>query len=333
MLRHGIGPVCYAGAAQNNRFGPVAWFLAVIAPRYNGYPPENPDTRFMIGPMQHAGAKNFLTSLSATDQACLFALNAQARQPVPEAWLPWHCDALPLGLISPERAAWLAPQLGTCSLQPNALVWHAGPSGAVQRSEQLQTILLAARGQGLLSGWRNERFSFWHADCITPEPQRPAFLSVERSGFRWLGMLSHAVHVNGFLPDGRLWCARRSFSKATDPGMLDNVTAGGLPTGETVEGCLQRELAEEAGLFSLEGQALQAAGCVRTSRLEPQGWHDEIVHVFNLTLAPDFEPANQDGEVAAFMCLSPHQVLAQALSGAFTVDAVQTLIQGLRYCA
>jgi isopentenyldiphosphate isomerase len=194
----------------------------------------------------------------------------------------------------------------------------------------LQAVLLSARDQGLLNGWRHERFSFWHADCATPDPQQPAFLSVERSGFRWLGLLSHAVHVNGFLPDGRLWCARRALSKATDPGLLDNVTAGGLPSGERVEDCLQRELAEEAGLFSLDGHQLQAAGSVRTSRLEPQGWHDEIVHVYNLTLKHDFVPANQDGEVSEFQCLQPQHVLAKMQAGEFTVDAVQTLLQGLR---
>jgi ADP-ribose pyrophosphatase YjhB (NUDIX family) len=111
--------------------------------------------------------------------------------------------------------------------------------------------------------------------------------------------------------------------------MLDNVTAGGLPSGERIQDCLLRELAEEAGLFSLDSHVVQNAGRVRTSRMEPQGWHDEIVHVFNLTLASHFVPANQDGEVAEFMCLSPQQVLASMLAGDFTVDAVQTLLQGL----
>jgi isopentenyldiphosphate isomerase len=280
--------------------------------------------------MQHTGPQNFLTSLSTADQSRLFALEAQARHAPPADWLPWYCGALPLGLLSPQRAAWLRQQLPGCSLHAHGLVWHAQDSGEALRSAQLQTVLLRARDDGLLTGWRDERFSFWHADCTTPDPQRPALLSVERSGFRWLGMLSHAVHVNGFLPDGRLWCARRALSKATDPGMLDNVTAGGLPSGETVQTCLLRELAEEAGLFSLDGHGLQAAGSVRTSRQEPQGWHDEIVHVFSLTLAPDFVPSNQDGEVAEFSCLSAQQVLAQAQAGAFTVDAVQTLLQGLR---
>jgi isopentenyldiphosphate isomerase len=283
-----------------------------------------------MGRMQSSGSRNFLASLNLAEQACLFALDVQALQPAPSDWLHWRCGDQRLGLLGKARAAWLAQQLPECSLLPKELVWHAAQVTAAQRSEKLQAALLVARAQGLLTGWRNEAFSFWHADCTTPDPDQPAFLSVERSGFRWLGMRSHAVHVNGFLPDGRLWCARRAMSKATDPGLLDNVTAGGLPSGETVLTCLQRELAEEAGLFGLPAHGLQAAGCVRTARLESQGWHDEVLYVFNLTLNSNFEPKNQDGEVAEFMCLSPQQVLAKMQSGAFTVDAVQSLLQGLR---
>jgi hypothetical protein len=93
---------------------------------------------------------------------------------------------------------------------------------------------------------------------------------------------------------------------------------------------LQRELAEEAGLFDLQGHTLQAAGRVRTARLEPQGWHDEVIHVFNLTLADGFVPVNQDGEVSEFLCLDAPQVLQRMQAGAFTEDAVQSLVQGLQ---
>jgi isopentenyldiphosphate isomerase len=209
-------------------------------------------------------------------------------------------------------------------------VWHAEGKTEQQRSTALQNTLLLAREHGLLTGWRNEPFSFWHTGCVLPDPQRAPLFSVERAGFRFLGLQSHAVHVNGFLADGRLWCARRSLTKATDPGLLDNITAGGLPSGETVERCLQRELAEEAGLFDLQGHTLQAAGRVRTARLEPQGWHDEVIHVFNLTLADGFVPVNQDGEVSEFLCLDAPQVLQRMQAGAFTEDAVQSLVQGLQ---
>lgn len=286
-----------------------------------------------MGRMQATGPQAFLQSLSTAQQTRLFALAAQARQSAPAPWLRWYCGAQALGLMPAPRASWLALHLPACALAAQGLVWHAEDDSAAARSEQLQATLLLARAQGLLTGWRDERFSFWHAACVEPEPQESALFSVERSGFRFLGVLSHAVHVNGFLPDGRLWCARRALSKATDPGLLDNVTAGGLPSGETVQGCLQRELAEEAGLFHLQGVGVHAAGRVRTTRQEPQGWHDEIVHVFNLLLDEDFVPRNQDGEVAEFMCLDAQQVLLAMEAQAFTQDAVQALVQGLRYCA
>ena len=100
--------------------------------------------------------------------------------------------------------------------------------------------------------------------------------------------------------------------------------------GETWLSAAQRELAEEAGLFHLERHPLKPAGQVRTARLEAEGWHDEVLHVFNLTLSGEFVPSNQDGEVAEFMCLSAAETLARIDAGAFTVDATQTLVQGLR---
>ena len=281
--------------------------------------------------MQTPAAHRFFHALDAAQQSALMAFAAQAVQVPPAGLLPWRCGALPVGLLEAPRAAWLARHLRGCTLSPQVLVWDAQDWSAQQRSAALQTALLEARTQGLLSGWRDEPFSFWHAGCTTPDPQRQALFAVERAGYRFLGVPSHAVHVNGFLPDGRLWCGRRALSKATDPGLLDNLTAGGLPAGETVHSCLQRELAEEAGLFDLSQHRLQAAGTVRTARAEPQGWHDETVHVFNLGLAPGFTPLNQDGEVAAFHCLQPMEVLAHIQQGAFTVDATQTLLQGLRH--
>jgi isopentenyldiphosphate isomerase len=249
-------------------------------------------------------------------------------QAPPAGYIPWWCGNTAMGLLAPERARWLTAHLGACSSKPHGIVWDAAAWTREQRGTALQETLGHAHAQGLLTGWRNERFSFWHADCTAPDPRVASLFDAERAGFRFLGLLSHAVHVNGFLPDGRLWIARRALSKATDPGLLDNITAGGLPAGETVHTCLLRELLEEANLQPTPSQ-LQAAGSIRTKRLEPQGWHDEVLHIFNLTLATDDAPHNTDGEVSAFMCLQPHEVLARIDAGVMTQDAVQSLLQGL----
>jgi 8-oxo-dGTP pyrophosphatase MutT (NUDIX family) len=278
---------------------------------------------------EQTGSRAFWAALGEQERAELMGLRASACESRPLEWTPWFCADLPLGLVSPERAVWLSHHLDGLSWDMHSLRWNAGGWTKEQRGASLQAALLQAREQGLLPGWRNEPFSFWHADCAAPDCQREALFQVERSGFRFLGLLSHAVHINGFVPDGRMWCARRSPHKATDPGMLDNLTAGGLPSGESVQDCLQRELAEEAGLFDLTGHDCCAAGHVRSARREPEGWHDEFLHVFNLTLSAGFLPVNQDGEVAEFMCLTPPEVLERIRAGEFTKDAVQTLIQGL----
>lgn len=85
------------------------------------------------------------------------------------------------------------------------------------------------------------------------------------------------MHINGFTPDGRLWCGLRALIKATDPGMLDNVTAGGSPAGESPLGCALRELEEEAGAVLAVTRTLHGAGLVRTAHMDTGGWHDETL--------------------------------------------------------
>jgi 8-oxo-dGTP pyrophosphatase MutT (NUDIX family) len=142
-------------------------------------------------------------------------------------------------------------------------------------------------------------------------------------------MMSHAVHVHGFLPNGDLWCGRRSDHKATDPGLLDNLAAGGLTAGETPLTAALRELAEEASLHLPDPDRLRGCGAIRTQRLEPQGWHDEQLLVYTLPLSEQEIPINADGEVQDFLRLTPGEVVSRMQSGQFTVDACASLAQGL----
>ena len=208
------------------------------------------------------------------------------------------------------------------------LLWKSDCWSSARRSAAVQALLEQARTLGQLPGWRAESFAFWHTECSLPLPDQEAFFTAERSGFRHLGLMSHAVHINGFTEDGRLWCGRRAANKATDPGRLDNITAGGLPAGETVLDCALRELQEEAGLH-LDARALVNTGTRRTTRAEPEGWHDETLLVFNLTLATSVVPRNQDGEVQEFLCLTPTDVLRRIQGREFTADAVASLAQSL----
>jgi 8-oxo-dGTP pyrophosphatase MutT (NUDIX family) len=270
-------------------------------------------------------------------------LDAACHQP-PEDWVPWHCGTNLLGYLSRDRADWLVGLLPACVRNGARVQWNSGTWSITERSAALQDLLERARDMGLVPGWRNEKFSLrfatatatasgGHRDVKGTEPDNPdegVFLQVERAGFRFLGMRSEAVHINGFTVDGQLWCGRRSLTKATDPGMLDNLSAGGLPCGETLLGCAVRELEEEAGFTVPAGAMLRAQGSVLTARLEPQGWHEEVLHVFNMTLPNGFVPVNRDGEVAEFVCLDPHEALRRLQSGEFTPDAAIALALGAR---
>ena len=175
--------------------------------------------------------------------------------------------------------------------------------------------------QGLITGWRNELYSFWGDIAGDPDPGLPEWFRLERAAFRFFGLHSHAVHINGFTPDGHMWCARRSLTKATDPGRLDNLAAGGLPVGEDLLSCARRELSEEAGIGVNLSCQLDRVGRVTTARLEPQGWHHETLWVYNLMVPNGVVPQNTDGEVSEFMCLSPSQVMDRIHGNDFSKDA------------
>jgi len=276
-----------------------------------------------------AQARTFDAALSAPERLALEVLRANAGQTPPADCVTLRCGTQALGLLLPEHAHALASVLPNCLFQEGALLWHATPEGPARRSAQLQTALLQLRDQGHVKGWRDEAFCFWPGVDAVPDPPQAAFLQIERAGFRFLGMMSHAVHINGFTPIARMWCGQRNAGKATDPGMWDNVTAGGLTAGETLVSCARRELWEEAGYRLQAPEQLVPAGRVRISRATPTGWHDEMLHVFNLTLPADFVPCNQDGEVQSFACLSAAQVTAQIAAGQFTADAALAIAQGI----
>ena len=86
-------------------------------------------------------------------------------------------------------------------------------------------------------------------------PSAPSpLLRMERAAMIYFGVPSFGVHLNGFVRDavsGRpaaVWIAKRSMSKATYPGLLDQMVAGGQPTGMSFQENIRKESEEEASL-------------------------------------------------------------------------------------
>ena len=70
-----------------------------------------------------------------------------------------------------------------------------------------------------LKGWRNEHYA------VRANLSKPVLFTIERSAAGIFGIRQSGVHVNGYtIVDNEyyLWIAKRSKTKQTYPGMLDN---------------------------------------------------------------------------------------------------------------
>jgi 8-oxo-dGTP pyrophosphatase MutT (NUDIX family) len=190
-----------------------------------------------------------------------------------------------------RQIGWLQPELAA-RLAAWPAVFTSGPEKVVLlEPEALAPILEQLAQEGFIPGWRNERYRI--ADLF----------DIERAAARPFGLATRAVHVNGIVGES-MWLARRSATKATDPGMLDNLVGGGISAALSMEETLVKEAWEEAGIPPELARRAIPGGKVELLREVPEGVQSEVIHVYDLELPSDFTPRNQDGEVAEVKLVS-----------------------------
>jgi isopentenyldiphosphate isomerase len=187
------------------------------------------------------------------------------------------------------------------------------------RSAALGSVIGALAAEGRIPGWRDETYAIRNAFDALP------LAYIERAASRFFGTMTYAVHLNGVVEYvGRapqLWIARRSETKATDPGMLDNVVAGGIGWGFSLAETIVKECWEEAGIPQEIAERAVAGRTAHVLQSLPEGTQAEQIFIYDLALPEDFAPRNQDGEVGEHR-LARIEDVAQAIEeGAMTVDA------------
>lgn len=187
------------------------------------------------------------------------------------------------------------------------------------RSAALGSVIGALAAEGRIPGWRDETYAIRNAF------DEPPLAYIERAASRFFGTMTYAVHLNGVVeyPDGapQLWIARRSDTKATDPGMLDNVVAGGIGWGFGIEATIIKECWEEAGIPEEIAVRAVAGRTAHVLQSLPEGTQAEQVFIYDLALPADFAPRNQDGEVGEHRLARIDEVARWIEEGALTVDA------------
>jgi 8-oxo-dGTP pyrophosphatase MutT (NUDIX family) len=222
-----------------------------------------------------------------------------------------------VGSVDEAHLSALQPWGRWLELRAQAVVLTAAPS---ERDAVFSEMNHRLREQGLIRAWRDEPFPLL---CPRTGAVRAVF---ERASARFWGTLTLGAHCNGWVADedgkpARMWIARRSLTKATDPGLLDNLIGGGVPHGQTPDETLVREGFEEAGLSPAQMARAVPGRVIELDRDIPEGRQFERLHVFDLQLQPGERPVNQDGEVGEVQLWAMSEVVRQAASAQMTVDA------------
>ena len=247
---------------------------------------------------------------------CLVA----ARRFDAHAHLPFWIDAEQVGWIRSDDVRLLARWSDVFEID-DARVKLAPAFNTVDlRSAALGSVIGALAADGRIPGWRNETYAIRNAFDARP------LAYIERAASRFFGTMTYAVHLNGVVEyaDGGapgLWIARRSDTKATDPGMLDNVVAGGIGWGFSVETTIVKECWEEAGIPEEIAVRAVAGRTAYVLQSLPEGTQAEQIFIYDLALPADFAPRNQDGEVGEHRFARIDEVARWIEEGAMTVDA------------
>ncbi|XP_015254334.1 PREDICTED: nudix hydrolase 20, chloroplastic-like [Cyprinodon variegatus] len=151
-------------------------------------------------------------------------------------WIPPHVASL----LTPYTDVFSPPQEGAVSLCSSLGCYD-------RRSEAVDEVLQKLRQESSLSclrGWRDERYS------VKPRFSDQPLMWMERAATSLFGVKRYGVHINGYtISDSgeiSMWLARRSATKQTYPGLLDNMAAGGLAADAGIKYTLIKECEEEA---------------------------------------------------------------------------------------
>ncbi|KAI4897154.1 hypothetical protein NFI96_015198 [Prochilodus magdalenae] len=212
--------------------------------------------------------------------------------------------------VGGQQVGWIPPNVVSvlgrfpevfCSPHGGAVSLCPGLDSLERRSAAVEVVLQELRDGGsfsCLKGWRNENYAVMPRYCDAP------LMHMERAATSLFGVKRYGVHVNGFSRDGdgnlSMWVARRSKTKQTYPGKLDNLAAGGLAAGCTVKHTLVKECEEEACIPASVAQRATPVGTISYTYEDEDGVFPECQFVFDLELPSNFKPEIGDGEVQDF---------------------------------
>ena len=173
------------------------------------------------------------------------------------------------------------------------------------RTRALEEVLARLREEGLCGAARNESYA------VVERIGGPTLMTIDRAAASILGIISTGFHLNGTVSSGgdiAMWIARRSLTKITFPGQLDNIVAGGQPATISVADNVIKECREEADIPAKLARRALPVGLISYTMAVEDGLRRHAMYVYDLDLPEAFTPRPFDGEVENFQLMAIAEV-------------------------
>ncbi|KAJ3282850.1 hypothetical protein HK104_010680 [Borealophlyctis nickersoniae] len=254
--------------------------------------------------------------------------------PSPSVGLPLLIGQTPVGWVCPQVISLLTDHPTVFQLHSTYITLNPALTTPDARTQAIDTILRQWKAEQkfvCLKGWRDEAYDVF-ADAANG--RREVVMRIERSAVGVLGMRAYGCHLNGYVRDAsgdvKMWIARRSETKQTYPGMLDNLVGGGLPAGTKPHDNIVKECHEEANIpASLARKARPVGATTFFLDSEERGWIPDTEYIYDLELPADFVPTPVDGEVQAFYLWSLEEVKEHLHLGEFMPESGLVIVDFL----
>ncbi|KAK0506919.1 hypothetical protein JMJ35_010619 [Cladonia borealis] len=237
----------------------------------------------------------------------------------------------PFGYVHSSFIAAMMPWSNLWSLnhKKRFLTLHSFPNDVQSRTNAMQTTLRSAYNNGTVSYWANELFPIYSSTG-------GHILDMDGCGVDPFGIVSYAVHMIAYvttkgneIETRKFWVPRRSKTKMSYPGMLDNTVGGSLRSGERPIDCIVREAAEEGGVpEEYTREHVKACGTLsyQMDRTDDgkEGRQHQVQYLYEMEVPEGFVPKPCDGEVEEFMLMGIEEVVGALRRGEFKLNCGMT---------
>ncbi len=210
-----------------------------------------------------------------------------------------------VGWVRPDLVARLLDEAIFVSFDDNAIHLHSDLQDFHARSAALADLMTRLHAEGVVPLLLDEPYP------VTAGAREDALCVVDRACASLFGLKTFGQHLNGYVrrADGlHMWIGRRAKDKPILPGKLDQLVAGGLPYGISLQANLYKECYEEAGIDAATAARAIPVGVISYDSQTPRGIKQELLYCYDLELDDSFVPRCTDGEVDEFLLLPLHEV-------------------------